>query len=71
MGKKRAMMKAGPDRIEWRARPDVELDATMDKELLFFGDPRNRKEWRAYQARLKRVMKRRMRDPRYGEDRLL
>ena len=59
------------DLPDCRARPDVELDATLDKEMLFFGDPDDKDAWAAYQARLRRVMKRRMKDPLYGEDRLI
>lgn len=45
----------------WRAVPYAELDATLDKDLMFFGDPREDTEgYAAYRERVRRVVNERL-----------
>lgn len=53
-------MSGAPD---WRAVPYAELDATTDKDLMFFGDPREDPEgYAAYRDRVRKLVDARLKN---------
>ena len=53
---------------DWRAIPYVEMDATLDKDLMFFGDLDDVAARRAYERRVRAVVDGRLgNEPDQGE----